>query len=325
MTRNNLTDILASCLDSIERGERTVEECLALYPEHREELKSLLSTVVFVRERTGFSPRPGYRPVSRARLLGRLVPHRSAALREPAPRTQPIFSKRFAMLWAAVFVLVVSLLGGGTAYASNSALPGDALHPVKLSIEDARLFLAGDAEDVSLAAGFAQIRLEEMKSLIELNREEDLSLAVDLFSNRIANAADSLAAVSRNDPERAAQLGSALEESLSHHAETLNSLLMTVPDEAKPAIENALLASSRGRNIVRRLMENRPPGGGPPEEIPGANPRDADPPKGNPNPGANPPGGGPPQGIPNPSKTPPAGGKPGSSPGKPTWVPGGNR
>jgi hypothetical protein len=315
MTRNDLTNILASCLESIEQGERTVEECLAFYPEQREELKSLLDTVAIVRERANFSPRPGFHAASRARLIGRLVPHRSPAIWESDPRAkrkaQPVFSKRFAMLWAAVFVLVVSLLGGGTVYASQSALPGDALHPVKLTVEDARLFLAGDAEDVSLAAGFAQARLEEIQSLIELNREEDLPLAVDLFSNRIADAADSLAAVARSDPERAAQLGHLLEESFSLHTETLNLLLPTVPDAAKPAIEHAILASSRGQGAVQKLIGNRPPGGGPPEDLPGPEPEKI------------PPGGGPPEESPEPVTPPPGGGPPDRTPGPPTWVPGG--
>ena len=42
MKANDLTDILAECLESIERGERTKAECLALYPEHQEELQTLL-------------------------------------------------------------------------------------------------------------------------------------------------------------------------------------------------------------------------------------------------------------------------------------------
>jgi hypothetical protein len=311
--RNDLTDILASCLDAIERGDRTPQECLALYPEHREELKSLLDTIAVVQERANFSSRPGFRTTSRARLLGRLIPRRRAALQGSIPharqKAQPVFSKRLAILWATVFVLVISLLGSGTVYASNSALPGDVLHPVKLSIEDARLFLASDADDVSLAAGFAQTRLEEIQSLIELDREEDLPLAVDLFSDRISTAADSLAVVAQSDPERAAQLGSLLEKSFSLHTERLNLLLPNVPEVAKPAIEHAILASSRGQGAVQNLIENRPPGGGPPEGVPGLD--------------STPPGGGPPEENPEPAPTPPAGGPPDDIPGPPTWVPGG--
>jgi hypothetical protein len=59
------------------------------------------------------------------------------------------------------------------------------LYPLKLSIEEARLFLADDAGDVSLTIQFAQNRAEEIQALIEADREEDLSLAVDLFSDQV--------------------------------------------------------------------------------------------------------------------------------------------
>jgi hypothetical protein len=62
---------------------------------------------------------------------------------------------------------------GGTAYASQSSLPGDVLYPVKLETEDIRLFFAGDpADKVDLNFQFAQTRLEELKTLSSQNPEK---------------------------------------------------------------------------------------------------------------------------------------------------------
>jgi hypothetical protein len=317
MTRNQLADALAACLDSIERGERTVEECLGLYPEHREELASLLNTASRVRERAAVSVRPGFRLTSRRRLLERLEPHQPVwkrwFLRRAGKDTRPIHTRRLATLWMVILVLVVSLIGGGTAYASGSALPGDDLYSLKLSIEDARLFLADDAGDVSLSVQFAQNRAEEIRALVEADREEDLSLAVDLFSEQVVGATDSLTVLAQTDPDRAAQLGSLLDQTLSTHTEKLNSLLATVPDVARPAIERAILASNRGQGIIQDLIENGPPADGP-----------AGPPDGVPGPTKTPPAGGPPDGVPGHGGTPPGqGGPPDGTPGPPTWVPGG--
>lgn len=317
MRTNELADALAACLDSIERGERTVEECLGLYPEHREELASLLGTASSVRERAGVSPRPGFRLTSRQRLLERLEPHQHPLkrwfLRRTRNNTAPVFSLRPALLWTIILVLAVSLIGGGTAYASSSALPGDDLYPLKLSVEEARLFLADDAVDVSLSVQFAQNRAEEIQALIETDRDEDLSLAVDLFSDQVIAATDSLAVLAQTEPERAARLGSQLDQTLATHTEKLNSLLTTVPDAAKPAIERALLASSRGQGAVHDLIENVPPANGPagpPDEVPG--------------PARTPPAGGPPDGVPGHGGTPPGQGRPrDGTPGPPAWVPGG--
>ena len=316
MTRNQLADALAACVDSIERGEHTVEECLGLYPEHREELSSLLNTASRVREGVAVSVRPGFRLTSRRRLLERLEPHQPPLkrlfLRRTRINTRPVFPQRLVPLWTIILVLAVSLMGGGTVYASGSALPGDGLYPLKLSIEDARLILADDAGDVSLSVQFAQTRAEEIRALVEANREEDLSLAVNLFSDQISSATDSLTVLAQTDPDRAVQLGSLLDQTLSFHTDKLNSLLATVPDAAKPALERAISASNRGQGIVQDLI-----GGGPPSDGP------AGPPDGIPGPDRTPPAGGPPDGVPGHGGTPPGQGRPNGTPGPPTWVPGG--
>lgn len=317
MKRNELADALAACLHSIERGERTVEECLALYPEHREELASLLDTASRVRERAAVSARAGFRLTSRRRLLERLEPHQPVWKRWFMPRarkdTPPILTKRLVPLWTVILVLLVSLVGGGTVHASGSALPGDDLYPFKLSIEEARLFLTDNAGDVSLYVQFAQNRAEEIRALVEADREEDLSLAVDLFSEQVVGATDSLTVLAQTDPDRAAQLGSLLDQTLSTHTEKLNSLLATVPEAARPAIQRAILASSRGQGIVQDLIENGPPANG-----------SAGPPDGAPGPAKTPPAGGRPDDVPGHGGTPPGqGGPPNGTSGHPTWVPGG--
>lgn len=305
MTGNDLSDILASCLDSMERGERSLEECLALYPEHRSELQALLKTIGMIREQADFTPRPGYRAASRARLIRRLPARPSAAVGKTIGRTRqnayPVFSRRLVFFWASILVLVVSLATGGTVSASSEALPGDALYPVKRSVEEARLWISDDAGEVLLSVEFMQVRVEEIQALIDSQRDEDLPLAVDLLTKNIADSTEALAALAEDDPERAAQLSFLLEERLSRHTQALTSQLGMVPGQARPAIENAISASNHGREIVQRLFENNIPGGGPPDGLPG--------------PQATQPGGGPPDDIPGPESTQPGGGPPDEIPG----------
>lgn len=314
---SHLSDILAACLESIEKGERTVEECLSLYPDHRKDLEPLLWTMAVIREGAGYRTRPGYLQSSRTRVIDRLTPRAPSAPQKPFPRSRhrvPVAdSKRFGLQWVAALVLAISLVGAGTAYAAREALPGDVLYPVKLSLEDARLFISNDAEDVSLATEFMQIRMEEIQALIEAEREEDLQLAVDLLSNRISVATEALAASAQDEPDRTAQLALVLENALSTDTQVLATQLESVPDQAKPAIQRAILASNEGRQAVQDLIRDEESPVGPPDSPPGQD--------------GKPPGGGrPTDDKSSPGKHPtssPSGGRPVDPNGPPTRVPDG--
>jgi hypothetical protein len=166
--------------------------------------------------------------------------------------------------------------------------------------------------------------MEEMQALIDSGREEDLDLAANQLSNRIAFAAESLAAVAEDDPERAAQAALVLERALSIHTDVLTSHLETIPDQAKPAIERAIQASSRGKEVVQDLFKDGLPADGPPDGSsgPGKDPPRGGPAEDAPGPEKKPSGGGPPDGGPNSAGPPPGGGPPDGVPGPPDWVPG---
>jgi len=135
MRGKDFTDILADCLDAIENGERTVAECLALYPEHRDELSALLGTFATVQTGATYTPRPSFKLSSRARLLRRLT------LRT-VNKPRPSIFKRLIPVGLSLALFVISMLGVGTFFAARDSLLGDSLYPVKLCIEEARLILA---------------------------------------------------------------------------------------------------------------------------------------------------------------------------------------
>lgn len=307
MTNDSLNDILAGCLEAIEQGE-SAESCLARHPEHREALSGLLLTAQAARRGASYQPRPGQQAASRARLVRRIS---EKAPNKAAPRLAWQF--RFAATWAVVLALLLSALGSGTVYASNSALPGDTLYPIKLSVEEARLaFSQDDEQALQLAMEFIHTRAEESRALVQAGRPEDLPLLQAALDNRIETATAALQAISMQDAERAVVLGQALEETLAENTLILNELSTSLPAEAQPALEKALNASERGQQAIRRIFGEDPPGGGPPEQNPGQgapNP-DGGPPShapgrqgppetpggeggGNPNPAGNPPGGAP--------------------------------
>ena len=93
-------------------------------------------------------------------------------------RVLPRFEKwprvNIAWLVPPVFVILL-LLGGALARASEGALPGDGTYPFKLLVERAQLLAAGDqSRALELRLEFLQRRVNEITSLAETGRTEDI-------------------------------------------------------------------------------------------------------------------------------------------------------
>lgn len=86
-----------------------------------------------------------------------------------------------------ILVAITTLLSGagaGTVYASQSALPDEALYDLKLWSEEARLDLAQSPEtDLALHLEFADRRLEEMLALQAAGEDVGLDLGIELTSH----------------------------------------------------------------------------------------------------------------------------------------------
>jgi Domain of unknown function (DUF5667) len=84
-------------------------------------------------------------------------------------------------------ILFTAMAGGGeAAYASTSSLPEDALYPVKTTIEEAQLILAGDQEDFNLHLAFANRRLEEVEALVNQERFGEVAVAASGYEEQLA-------------------------------------------------------------------------------------------------------------------------------------------
>ena len=146
----------------------------------------------------------------------------------------------------AIIIVVVMLFGGAsaTAYASQSALPGDALYPLKTSLEQTQVALARDAySQAQIYMQFAQNRLDEIGDLLQEGRYSDVQVASGEFEYNIQQAIVALQTVMDGDPERGAVLGQEISQALLDYALTLKTVLVNIPDPVKPSVEKALLVS----------------------------------------------------------------------------------
>jgi hypothetical protein len=159
-------------------------------------------------------------------------------------------NQKFALTTVMAVVIVVVMLFSGasaTAYASQSALPGDALYPVKTTLEQTRIALARDAYfRAQLHLQFAQIRIDEIVELLQQDRFHDVELASSEFEYYIQNVMNALQIVLAGDPARGADLSNQVTQILLLYTEKLQGILANTPEPVRPAVERVILVSEHG-------------------------------------------------------------------------------
>ncbi len=161
MERSKIENIFNECLEKLLTGTETVEQCLGHYPAQAKELEPLLRTAMSVNKAIDVKPT--------AELKARIRYNLQLKMAEVGkPRRASWFSLQPRWALAAVTVMLVFVIGGGTFLAADSSMPGSPLYPVKLFTENVSLKLAGsDAEKAELSLTFADRRVAEMNYMLE--------------------------------------------------------------------------------------------------------------------------------------------------------------
>jgi len=255
--------ILAQCIEDIEAGRSSVEDCLDKYPSMRKRLEPLLRIALEIQELPDVKPSPAFKVMARVQLMEQIHAMRGVT-KWPWFRytyqVKPIqYKRRFNMVAIIIaIVLAISAAGGGTAYASQGSLPGDVLYPVKLGTEQVRLILADDATDAELWLEFANSRVGEMSALAERGRPENIDIAVNGYDGAMAMAIGKMGEASGKGLATA-NISEVVALATQKHLAVLEGLLDTIPDEAVPGIETAIAASQTGyENAVLALAGENP-------------------------------------------------------------------
>lgn len=166
MTHPNLEPALEECLEQLRKGA-SLEQVLAAYPTQAAELRPLLEAALWAQSLSaGIQVPPAAQSRSRARFLAAADRARSTSSVSPSG----LLRFRLAAV-VVVLVLLVSASLLGTELVSAQSLPGEPLYPVKIAIEQARLWLAGDsASYLHLEELFDQRRGAEVLRLLQQGR-----------------------------------------------------------------------------------------------------------------------------------------------------------
>lgn len=278
----DLDQALAWCLDALERGESSLEQCLTRFPEHRSELELLLPLATNLRDAPSATPSLRFRQRARGRLLSKLPPRvdpdvgsqrPARAHAQPKGEYRPLV-RRSTMPWIVVTILVLSLVGGGgaVAYAADGSTPGDALYPLDTAIEDLRMAITTDpAARAELGLQIAQERLHEANQLVDEEAPGELiSVALDGYGKAISEAALALAAAG-DGSTRAEALQALLQQTQELRQVVLRRVREHLPEAAQEAVDRAQEASEQAEQQLERFSDGLPVDGtgeGPPDDLP---------------------------------------------------------
>lgn len=246
--QRTVEDIFDECLDGLISGQATLEQCLERYPEHTEELRSLLETALRLKHSPELIPSAGARQRVRYALNERM-----AEWSRPEKNRRTSLRFRLANIMVSL-VMGFTFIGGGLAYASSGAMPDQTLYPVKTGLEQVMLSLAPGADArIKLYTAFNDRRVEE---IMYLAAKGD-SLGIAEITSRIADGFASLnvlfaypendlqappgmLATTGNGPDRTGESKDDLSPLLTGAQSSQLAVLSNVPATASPAVQLAL-------------------------------------------------------------------------------------
>lgn len=195
----SLDSVLDTCLQDIQTGKATVDECLSRYPDMASELEPLLRLAERLTAVPALQPSSHFVRTTRAQLL-KLRPPETVPLAVRLGRSLRGWLSDLLIPWQtwqwrrvflgamAVFVALF-LIAGGTVAASAESLPDHPLYPVKRAVESARLLLAVSPESKAmLHVEFAGRRLNEAMAVAQKGQADQAKDLIQQYGSELLSA-----------------------------------------------------------------------------------------------------------------------------------------
>ena len=258
--KRRFEEILAECLEAVNTGQLTVEECLALYPHWRDRLEPLLRLGCRLGQAPLPEPDSAFQEAARERFLA-AAQGRAEASRQPR-RFLPALPVLSRWSWRPVFnlqmgrpagwrrvaaAMTVAFLIGFVGFSSfavataGDSLPGDWRYPVKRLAERTRLtFTFGEDARRDYRIDLAEERLHEVQGLASHERQIGESVLRQLVETTepLVRALEP-DSVPSDQIERITDLTAAQQD-------TLDRVAPLVEDKAVDELEEARVVSSEG-------------------------------------------------------------------------------
>ena len=149
-------------------------------------------------------------------------------------------------------IIILSLLFGGVVFAQETELPDPGWTPdnplyfLERIAETTRTFFTfGDVKKAERYALLAAERLAEAQAVAEKDKPELVEKTLTRYENQLEKAL-SRTEKAKNEGKNTKEVANIISEATQKHITVLEKVLEKVPEQAKPAIEQAITVSSRG-------------------------------------------------------------------------------
>ena len=173
---SEFSNVLEECLERLLRNGETVEQCLERHPEQSTELEPLLRTALDVRKASTIEPSAEFKARARYQF------HLAMTELKPARR---LWGWVFRPRWqkAAAIILVMLLAGSGMGVATYHSMPGELLHPVRLTAEE--IWLARTPPGIARAEIHRELAARRVEEIVYLAEREDRSAKIEQVAQRL--------------------------------------------------------------------------------------------------------------------------------------------
>jgi len=189
----NLEDIFNECYERIRAGE-SLQSCLARYPEHYAELKSLLETTFDIGRRASYiHPRPEFKHWAQVRLQG-AQHHANQQMQVEKPSPFSWWRQSWAVAVAAVLIMLLTT--GSTMAASSNAMPDQTLYPMKLATEEMQVAFAFSEESkAEIHTQLAETRATEIGVMANKGKTEHVAITAARLAKQMELADAAIAKI----------------------------------------------------------------------------------------------------------------------------------
>lgn len=269
----NIELILDICIDEMRKG-KSIDECLADYPQYADELKPLLHLAGQIEDLP--LPVPSFEAISDALInIGKEMERGGAATTEisealvpsqrdilPQKGFAPPMKKRksFSLLsafrkpklaWALSAAFLLFVISFGATTVSANSVPGDILYPLKLVTEKVKFLLTFDSYGkAELRLNFSDSRLNELVTVLQQSNTLDTTLLKDMLD-------EAKLALKENEipVEKASILAAKLNHVNAYQKTVLENIRPDVQAPERKIVDEAINMCNMRSRWMKRMMD----------------------------------------------------------------------
>jgi len=247
--------ILDYCIDQMQAG-KSLEECLAQFPEYRNELKPMLDMSVHLGKLE--TPEPSVATINNALFE---IGQRAGKQQQTEKKSGlflPEFIRKPWVFRSINALLVVVVLFFGLSTASANSVPGDILYPFKKLTENVQFLLTTGKQDrAELRLTFSEKRLKELSELYRKTGQVDENLIQAMLKD--AEASLEVHTIGQEGPSYLMTKARHLNDAQKDY---LDQLKPHVKGQTKEVVDHAIqTCNQRGermQQMMQQMMKNMP-------------------------------------------------------------------